>query len=184
MIRLNLLKPNYRTPLQKALDDAIATLRNRSFSQRNPHLGKMINCPVCRSRHREHERKCEQVFTYRIDDYEYFIEDENGNKVPDYRTAVRPGEKPTVKQQVGRAAFAKKRLRPHPSKIKLQFIQRTREVFTRLGFATDSNKATFEKDLQRARIVAAREIRRERELSDREYRRRTDQSRRINRGLI
>jgi hypothetical protein len=184
MIRLNLLKPNYRTPLQKALDDALAEIHNRSFSQRNPHLGKMINCPVCSTRHRQHEKKCEQVFTYRIGDYEFFRDDENGNKVPDYRTAVRPGEKPTVKQQVGRAAFAKKRFHPHPSKIKLLFIEKTREVFTRLGFATDSDKATFEKNLQRARIVAAREIRREREFSDREYRRRTDQSRRINRGLI
>jgi len=183
MIKINVLSPE-----QQKLNAVIAAFNtaqyNRPFSQRHPELGKMINCQVCRSRHREHERKCEQRFTYTVNGYEYFRADENGNKVPDYRTCVQPNERPTVRQQVGRAAFAKKRFHPHPSKIKLQFIERTRAVFTRLGFATDSDKETFEKNLQRARVLAARDIRREREFSDREIRRRQDQSRRINAGLL
>lgn len=190
MIKINVLSPEDRAANAAfaALNDAIAAFeeerRFKSFSERHPELGKMINCQVCSSRHREHERKCEQRFTYTVDGFEYFVDDENGNKVPDYRTAIRPGERPTVKQQIGRAAFAKKRFHPHPSKIKLQFIERTRLVFARLGFDVDSDKATFEKNLQRARVVAAREIRREREISDREYRRQADQSRRINAGLL
>lgn len=165
--------------------DALKTIRNRSFSARHPELGKMVNCRICGTRHRENERKCVQVFTYRVGNYEVFREDENGDLVPAYRTAVQPNEKPTMKQVMGRAAFAKKRFNPHPSKIKLQFIERTRKVFLDLGFDIDEkDKEKFEKNLQRARIVAARQIRKEREFSDREYRRRRDQARRINLGLL
>jgi len=177
--------------LQEAIDAALAQIEGRSFSARRPELGKMVNCQVCGLRHRVNERKCEQVFTYRVGDFEYFREDENGVLVPDLRTAVHPDEKPTKKQVVGAAAFAKKRFHPHPSKVKLQFIERTRLVFETLGFALergekqtpDEFNTEFQKNLQRARVVAARQIRKEREFADREVRRRQDQSRRINRGF-
>lgn len=170
--------------LQAALDDAQKTIGGRSFADRHPELGKMISCRICGTRHRENERKCVQVFTYRVGNYEIFREDENGDLVPDYRTAVRPNEKPTAKQVTGRAAFAKKRFHPHPSKVKLQFIERTRKVFLDLGFDIDKkDKEKFEKNLQRARVVAARQLRKKREFSGREYRRRRDQARRINLGL-
>jgi hypothetical protein len=49
-----------------ALSDAVANfekeLKRRSFSGRNPELGRMIKCGVCRRRHRESERRCEQKF--------------------------------------------------------------------------------------------------------------------------
>lgn len=185
--------------LQLAIANATLTLQRAPFSKRHPELGKMVNCPVCSTRHRQHERKCEQVFTYRVGDYELFREDEDGNLVPDYRTALRPDEAPTRNQVIGRAAFAKKRFHPHPSKIKLLLIERTRAAFERIGFYlldVKSEKyknltpevqklvlADFQEDLHRARIIAAREIRREREISDREYRRRADQARRINHGF-
>src|SRR6266403_441783 len=134
--------------LQAALDYATKIIEGRSFADRHPELGKMINCRVCGTRHRasdntyrEHyndgiktksvlvlRNKCEQVFTYRVDEdnskaanrlsYELYREDEKtGELVPDYRTAMRPEEKPTAKQVVGAASFAKKRYHPHLSKI-------------------------------------------------------------------
>lgn len=189
--------------LQAALDDAEKIIEGRTFSDRHPELGKMISCRVCGTRHRKNEKKCEQVFTYRVDEdnsnttrprlaYELYRENEKGELVPDYRTAMRPDEKPTQKQVMGAASFAKKRYHPHLSKIKLQFIQRTRKVFEELGFPLERVEneeikdfnAKFQENLQRARILAARELRSERELRDRAARRRADQARRINRGLL
>jgi len=180
--------------LQAALDAAERIIQGRTFADRHPELGKMVNCRVCGTRHRKNERKCEQVFTYRVRDYEYFRENEKGTLVPDYRTAVRPDEKPTKNQINGapRAAnFSKPRYYPHPSKVKLQFIERTRAVFEEMGFPLERGekeeikdfKETFQKNLQRARVEAVRRIRREWELSDRAYRRRADQARRINHGF-
>lgn len=177
--------------LQVALDFAEKTIQGRTFADRHPELGKMVNCRVCGTRHRLNERKCAQVFTYTIGDYEYFRENEKGELVPDYCTAIRPNEKPTQKQMMGQATFAKKRFHPHPSRVKLQFIERTRQVFEEMGFPLERGekeeikdfKETFEKNLQRARVEAARRLRRERELSDRAYRRRADEARRINHGF-
>lgn len=185
--------------LQSAIAEATKAIGARPYSERHPELGKMVNCKVCGTRHRVNERKCEQVFTYRIKDYELLKENEDGKLVPDYRTCVGEGEKPTRNQVMGRLAFAKKRYNPHPSKIKLLLIERTRAVFERIGFylldvKSEKFKALtpevqklvlgdFQEDLHRSRIIAAREIRKEREFSDREYRRRADQARRINLGF-
>lgn len=191
--------------LQAALDDAEKIIEGRTFSDRHPELGKMISCRVCGTRHRKNEKKCEQVFTYRVDEdnsnttrprlaYELYRENEKGELVPDYRTAMRPDEKPTKNQLYGAPRmmnFSMPRYHPHLSKIKLQFIERTRKVFAELEFpleraeneeVKDFNEK-FQKNLQRARILAARELRSEHELRDRAARRRADQARRINRGL-
>ena len=178
--------------LQKAVADALAKIESGSYSERHPELGKMVNCQICGIRHRVNERKCEQIFTYRIGDYEYTREDKEGNIVPDYRTAIPLDEKPTKRQVMGAVAFKGKRIKPHLSSVKLQFVERTRAVFSRLGFPVEREKKQtiaefteqFNKNLQRARVVAAREIRKEREMSDRKYRRHQDQSRRINAGLL
>jgi hypothetical protein len=120
-----------------------------------------------------------------VGNYEYFREDEKGELVLAYRTAIVPGEKPTTKQVVGQAAFAKKRFNPHHSKIKLLLIERTRIVFQQLRFdINETDKKIFQKNLQRARVVAARQLRREREKCDRAARRRQDYSRRMNKGLL
>jgi hypothetical protein len=186
--------------LQAAIQAAYGAVQNRTFAGRNPQLGKMINCVVCCSRHRKNEKVCEQVFTYRVDhnNYELLKENEQGELVPDYRTAAKEGERPTMKQVMGAAAFNKKRFHPHPSKIKLLFIQRTREIFEALGFPLERTEEevekdfptakefneTFQKNLQRARVLAARELRQERRFRTRATNRRRDVSRRINAGLI
>ncbi len=181
--------------LQAAIDAATKIIEARSFSERHPELGKMVNCPVCKTRHRINEHKCEQVFTYRIGDYELYRKDETGKLVSDYRTAMRPDEKPTRNQRFGAprmSNFSMPRYRPHLSEIKLQFIQRTRKVFEELGFPLERAEneeikdfnEKFQENLQRARVLAARELRAERELRDRAIRRRQDDSRRINKGLL
>jgi len=169
--------------LEAAVKAALEGIEGRSFSKRHPELGKMIKCQPCGLRHRENEKKCEQVFTYRVGDYELWREDEDGNKTPAYRTAIDPNVQPTRKQVVGAAAFAKKRFRPHHSKIKLQFIERTRAVFVEMGFDTDSEGAVFEKNLQTARVEAARRIRKERRAARKITNRRRDLPGRILRGL-
>jgi hypothetical protein len=129
--------------------------------------------------------KCEQVFTHRVDHDNYeLLKEKDGQLVPDYRTATKEGERPTMKQLMGAAAFNKKRFHPHPSKIKLLLIDYTREAFTALGFPLDDTAADFEKNLQRARVVAARRIRKERRLRTRATNRQADKSHRINRGLL
>lgn len=49
---------------QKAAEDALKSIKERSFAGRNPQLGKMINCQYCGMRHRENDTllKCEQKF--------------------------------------------------------------------------------------------------------------------------
>src|SRR6266404_7287931 len=99
-----MIKINVVGDLQKAINAVLFAIQDRSFSGRNPELGKMVNCRVCGTRHRLNERKCEQKFTYSVGDYEYFREDEKGDLVPAYRTAMQPDEKPTKRQVQGAAA--------------------------------------------------------------------------------
>ena len=177
--------------LQAAVDSALTKIHDRSFSGRHPELGKMAKCQVCGLRHRVNERKCEQVFTYRVGDFEIFREEENEETkeiklVPDYRTAVRPDEKPTKGQIIGRAAFAKKRFHPHLSKFNLLFVERTRVIYNQLKFVWNflGTPAATASKLSRARVIAKRQLHKEREFREREIRRRQDLSRRINRGLL
>jgi hypothetical protein len=203
IVKVPEVEPEFKTTLTpEQLAAAEAEVKSRPFSARNPELGRMIKCQVCGLRHRS-VQKCEQKFTNRAGDFEYFHEEEIDGEVklvPTLRTAIPHDEKPTMKQIVGAAATNKKRFHPHHSKIKLLFIERTRKVFDELGFelvdgkseefkalTPDEQKAVaekFQKDLQRARVVAARQIRKEREFSDRKYRRMRDTSRRTNKGLL
>lgn len=205
------VEPEFKSTLTQAqLDAATAEIAGRSFTGRHPELGKMINCAVCGLRHRA-INKCEQKFTYTVKDkdgrlYRQYreVEGENGEVevVPDYRTAIPADEKPTRGQISGRPQrpnqFVGPRYNPHPSKMKLLFIQRVREVFEKFGFelvdsksdefkalTPDEQKAKaekFHKDLHRSRIVAARLLRRERSAESRAVRLMQRESRQINRG--
>jgi len=207
--------PKFESTLTtEQLEETLEQLGQRVFNERYTRLGKMVNCPVHGWRHRQFEfdeKGCQQRFSFTVggrekggvNQYTQYREEEQANGevevTPDYRTAVPQNSKPTMKQIVGAAAFAKKRFRPHLSAVKLLFVERTREVFEKEGFylldvtsekfraltpeVQKQTQKNFQEDLQRARVIAARQIRRERELGDREVRRRQDQSRRINRGL-
>ena len=106
-----------------AADAALAAIRLRSFSERHPELGKMINCAVCRSRHRS-SQKCEQKFKQLWIDEDV----ETGEFSIQYAIVPLPGQNGTPKSIVGAAYFAKKRKNPHPSRRKLQFIELVRKL--------------------------------------------------------
>lgn len=97
---------------------ALEEIRNRSFSGRHPELGKMINCLVCDLRHRD-SIKCQQKFV------ELFIEEdlETGEKTTIYATSGK-----TRFGVVGAKSFKGRRLKPHLSKRKLQFVELIRSM--------------------------------------------------------
>ncbi len=118
---------------------ALAEIRGRSFSGRHPELGKMIKCAICSRRHRS-SIKCEQKFK------ELHIEEdlETGEKEIIYATVPK-----TRNGIVGAAAFKGKRLKPHPNRRMLQFIELVRELLP--------NEYT-EEDLAKARKKARRKL--------------------------
>ena len=200
----NVFKPSEE--VLKAAESALAAIQLRPSSQRHP-FGKMINCKICGLRHREVGQttfnkskggtveqittKCVQKFTNRIKDFELLKEQEDaeGNMtlVPDYRTsAPNDGTRPTVYQVIGRPrkqGFAANRIKVHPSKMKLRFIEETRKAFDDLGFELTSDKEQFGKDLHTARQEAARRIRAAHKKAKTVRRAHSEHSRRINVGL-
>lgn len=189
--------------VQAAADAALAAIQLRTSSERNP-FGKMINCPHCGLRHREvgittyskpHKgvveqitTKCVQKFTNRIGDFELLKEqtDADGNVtlVPDYRTAHVEGTRPTIAQIIGRKSVAGKRIKMHPSKMKLRFIEETRKAFDDLKFdINEEDKEKHSKNLQAARELAALRIRMAHKKAKTARRAHAEHSRRINNGL-
>lgn len=115
----------------EAATKALKEIRGRSFAGRNPDIGKMVKCQVCRLRHRD-SIKCSQKFA------ELWIEEdlETGELKTVYRVAAQekdtevPGQRldvmaqqPTRNQIIGATAFKGKRKKAHLSKRALQFIQ-------------------------------------------------------------
>lgn len=198
-------EPEYKSTLAPGVVEAAQkAIRGRSFSGRNPHLGKMINCPVCGERHRVNRTiprskgkveilpKCEQRFTNIAGDFQFYRENpELGVLVPALRTAIDPDVQPTPRQIMGAPLsrnFAKPRHNPHPSALKLQLIERTRKVFAQMGFTiTESKNPDVQKqahlNMAIARKQALREIINERRAKRVARRNRTKLSRRINWGL-
>lgn len=128
--------------------------------------------------------KCEQVFTdeFKGKDgrkyHQYHEEEKDGEVIVslERRTATPYGEKPTINQIIGAAAFNKKRFRPHPSKTKLLFIEAVRPIFQAWEDKFNENldrvrdqefreklETAYKEDAQnmlhRARLVAARKLR-------------------------
>lgn len=139
--------------------------------------------------------RCVQNFTFKMKSAEgdlmllKDIEDENGETktVPAYRAFGTDGERPTQNQVVGaprKNGFSANRIKKHPSKMKLLFIERTREAFVDLGFdIMETDQATFGKNLEEARQEAARRIRADHKASKQFKRFVAEHSLRINRGL-
>jgi hypothetical protein len=97
-----------------AAEEALKAIRQRSFADRHPELGKMINCPVCDLRHRE-SIKCEQKFA----------KDSEGE---DFTSIPSLNPLKAHKAILGAAAFAKKRKNPHLSKRNQQFVALVRKL--------------------------------------------------------
>jgi hypothetical protein len=129
---------------QEAAAKALDVIRARSFQGRNPDLGKMFKCQICKLRHRGEQ--CEQKFaTGRYD-------------TRDPKPLLIAGETPEtepfphhtkIKIILGRAAFAKKRHQPHLNYRTLQFVELVR--------ALTPDEYTQE-DLTEARRIARRAL--------------------------
>jgi hypothetical protein len=123
---------------------------NASFSKRNPDLGKMISCSLCDMRHRVH-------------DLMMLNSTAHGEQVF--------GD---MKYPSRTAAFAKKRLHPHPNKKQLVFVQRVRALLPYYGV----EKLEIVKGIVKARLE------REREAAQVPVRNRQKRSRQINWGSV
>jgi hypothetical protein len=154
--------------IKEAVAAAIAKFEEerlfKSFSERNPQLGKMIKCAICRERHRKY-LICVQVFAL-----SHIEEDlETGDKTSVYRTA--PGR--------GRTQFKGKRLKPHLSKPKLLFINRVRQLLD-YDEDTDLESPLFQSALKLARKKAGRQLRKEARFKRSQRNARRAKARRIN----
>lgn len=199
--------------LLDAAKNAVASIEARPSSQRHP-MGKMVKCPICLRRHREFGEttfvekfdptgkktvtveqittRCVQKFTSTYgnprDGYQLLkeVEDAEGNTqlVPALRTFGEDGTRPTIAQIVGRKVVAGKRIKVHPSKMKLLFIEKTREAFADLKFdIEETDKEKHSKNLQAARELAAKRIRAAHKTAKTVRRAHTQHTRRINVGL-
>ena len=128
-----------------AAESALGEIKDRSFSGRHSELGKMINCQVCRRRHRRTDvafrehfdengnktvtlepliSNCKQVFKILWIDEDL----ETGKLETQFATVPLPGQNATPKSILGAAYFAKKRKNPHPSRRNHQFIRLVRRL--------------------------------------------------------
>lgn len=137
-----------------AAEKALKAIRERSYSERHPELGKMIKCQICQTRHRQNERNCQQVFA------EKWTVDTDGNKVytGDQLIAGRTPETETVLEEKKvnltygtpqRKNFSKPRRNPHPNKRNLLFIELVRK------YTPDEYTQA---DLEKARRRATKEL--------------------------
>ncbi len=106
---------NVNEEVQKAAEKLHKELQEKSFSGRNPQLGRMVNCSVCDSRHRA-AQVCEQKFA--MGSSRRPVEDQILLVAAKTRNGV-----------LGAKQFKGKRLKPHPSKANLQLIQLTQDLF-------------------------------------------------------
>jgi len=113
-------KMENKLDIKQLVADAIAKFREdhtaKSFSQRHPELGKMLNCKICSRRHRS-SIICKQVFTTII------------NRGPDEREVPERHAAQTRKGINGSQMFAKKRIKPHHSHARLLLVQMTQDLF-------------------------------------------------------
>jgi hypothetical protein len=163
---------------QEAVKKALQAIKDRSFSGRNPQLGKMVKCQVCGTRHRS-VIKCEQRFK------ELHTEEdlETGEITKVFATCIQPDKKPTARQKVGAQGFKGKRKNPHPNQGDLQLIQRSKKIFGETGNEGYVSQEKFQETIRLTRTTAERQLRKENRRKAKKFRRVQDASRRINRGL-
>ena len=159
MIRINMLSVE-RQALNAAVAKTRAALRARSFSARNPQLGKMIKCQICHRRHRENplvagvRYSCIQQFAKP----RYMFTTTEASELVPVPQENRPAliaSQTTRKGVVGAATFAKKRLLPHHNRRDLLLVQRTIELYPEHAvYLSDPLEAMREARLQAQREIA------------------------------
>jgi hypothetical protein len=152
--------------VQQAIEKFREDFKHRSFSQRNPDLGKMVNCQVCNLRHRS-SQICHQRHVVEL-------------VPPDGLTEL------TKFQVLGRKQFSGKRINPHYSKKRIQLVQRTIELYPlHDGIWPGGHGLTPEvMAMHMARREALEGLQRERNERRSQKTSAQHRSRRINRGLL
>lgn len=184
-----------------AADAALGDIKDRSFSGRHADLGKMINCQVCRRRHRtvdavyrehfdENGKKtvtllpvvsgCQQVFKQMWVDEDL----DTGELSIQYATVPLPGQgkkgkQPGPKAIVGAAFFAKKRRNRHPNQTGLQIVEITRQL---IPYVNKERFTTEQAQMLEAKRMAINTLRNRREVVAKRIRRQQRASRRTNRA--
>lgn len=143
---------NERTEIQNAIDRFREKYHERSFSERNTHLGKMINCPICNRRHRTAE-VCLQRFA----------KNEEGVEL------VARGFK-----------FPKSRVNRHWNRRSLQVVDLTRQLLAH--YPKDKDGAYTPASIKNARSRALNMLRKKWHAESSRIQRQQKLSRRINRG--
>lgn len=195
--------PEFKTSPEvvAAADAALGDIKDRSFSGRHAELGKMINCPVCKRRHRavdavyrehfdESGKKtvtvlslasgCKQVFKQMWVDEDL----DTGELSIQYATVPLPGQGKKGRQLgpksiVGAAYFAKKRKNRHPNQTGLQIVEITRRL---MQYVNKEHFTNEQSQMLEAKRMAINTLRNRREVEAKRIRRQQRVSRQINRG--
>lgn len=193
MIKINVLRSLPQQRLHEEMLAAVETFTRereaKSFSERHPELGKMINCVVCLQRHRK-ARVCVSVYAKTPD--EVFVgeggkvtlvpvttRNEDGSVIPKPMLA----DQNTAKGVMGAARFAGRRNK-HRNAWGLQVLERAAIIFNQdrrfYGEMTEEDENKLGKQsLSRA----LNEKRAERAMSRRVRFLITRESRKLNRGI-
>ena len=181
MIRINVLGT-----LQTDVAQALKDFRARSFSERNPQLGKMINCnhPSC-TQHRHRASVKHEDLVYSTPHYD--LDEETGlqKSEDEKRILIAPATRNGI---VGAARFANQRFRPHRHPRTLEVKQRTNDMFAEdVEFAEQVAKSApelaFQPDITACVRLAIRAVNDRLKLKRKRARLQTQLSRRINAGL-
>jgi hypothetical protein len=202
---INLKPPS--PELEALVAETLEGIQGRTFSERNPQLGKMLKCPICGRRHRTVEIlrthgakdgikkatkivggvKCVQQFKYlhTIEDLETGEKTDIVATVPlpeqvDRGLRAQPPKKQFVKAILGAAQFKGKRKHLHLNHDKLMFVKLVRDFF--VG-DTDENSEGYKARITKARRLAFRDMRKNARNLRKKLNRISDASRRINRGF-
>lgn len=177
MIRINVLGT-----LQTDVAQALKDFRARSFSERNPQLGKMINCnhPSC-TQHRHRASVKHEDLVYSTPHYD--LDEETGlqKSEDEKRILIAPATRNGI---VGAARFANQRFRPHRHPRTLEVAQRTDDMFAEdVKFAESLPFPNFQPDITACVRAAIKAVNDRLKLKRKRARLQTQLSRRINAGL-
>ena len=171
MIQINML-----TSTQAALVAEVAKFHrlqyNRSFSERHPEEGKMMNCPFCDLRH----RVTKNAEKYATNCFQQFAVNPRTKEVmttPNTRKGVN-----------GAAAFARKRFHPHRNAFTLLVLQRAGDLYAAACDAASAGGDRHQVDYGKCIRRAFQSVRDQREAERRLKRLQQSIARSINFGLI
>jgi hypothetical protein len=156
MIKINVLRSMADQRSFDAMQAAIAEFESgrvrKSFAARHPELGKMVNCQVCHTRHRN-ARVCVPVYTTTM-------KDADGVEQKCEERVLVPT---TYKMFLGASQFKGKRIFKHRNKRSLQVLERATKIYREeKSYFPNIDKEEDDKLGKRCLSRAINELRKER----------------------